>query len=129
MDNASNNNTLMVSLEKRCSERGVPFSVTNARMRCLPHTVHLSVIKLLEGIGAMSKAEGQKASVCSVNYQDNITTPLNRIYDNDTMANDEIEDLDLDYDLKTGHTADGVMPAIEKVREIIESPCCALTKI
>jgi hypothetical protein len=98
-------------------------------MQCLPHTIHLSAIKLLEGIRAMSKAEGQKASVCSINYQDNITTPLDRIYDNNTMANDKIEDLDLDYDLKTGHTADGVMPAIEKVCKIIESPCCALTKI
>ena len=124
MDNASDNNMLMVSLEKRCDERRVPFSATNAHMRCLPHTIHLATIKLLEGIGAMSRAEGQKASVHSINYQDNITMPLNRIYNNDTMANDEIEDLNLDYNLKTGHTADGVMPAIEKVREIIESPCC-----
>jgi hypothetical protein len=117
---------LMALLEKCCNEQHVPFSATNARMQCLPHTVHLAVIKLLEGIRAMSKAEGKKASVCSINYQDNITTPLDCIYNNNTMANDEIEDLDLDYDLKigTGYTADGVMPAIEKVHEIIELPCC-----
>jgi hypothetical protein len=48
MDNASNNNTLMISLEKRFEERGIPFSAQDARMRCMPHTVHLAAIKVLE---------------------------------------------------------------------------------
>ena len=46
MDNASNNNTLMTSLEQRCQERGVQFSARDARMRCMPHTVHLAAIKV-----------------------------------------------------------------------------------
>lgn len=86
-------------------------------MRCLPHTVHLIEIKLLEGIEAMSMVENKKVSVCSTNYQDNITVPLDCIYDNNTMANDKIDDKtddtvdniaatkDLDCDLDT---ADGV---------------------
>ena len=47
MDNASNNNTLMTSLERRCQQRGVEFSAQDARMRCMPHTIHLAAIKVL----------------------------------------------------------------------------------
>jgi hypothetical protein len=39
MDNASNNNTLMTSLESRCQQRGISFSAQDARMRCMPHTM------------------------------------------------------------------------------------------
>ena len=46
MDNASNNNTLMSSLKRRCKEQGVLFSAQDARMRCMPHTVHLAAIKV-----------------------------------------------------------------------------------
>ncbi|KAI0279967.1 hypothetical protein BC826DRAFT_880057, partial [Russula brevipes] len=42
MDNASNNNTLMTSLEQRCEQRGIRFSAQEARMRCMPHTIHLA---------------------------------------------------------------------------------------
>jgi len=117
MDNASNNNTLMTSLERRCHERGVPFSAQDARMRCMPHTVHLAAIKLLEGIGAISKAEGKKAAARSGNYQDNVTTPLAREYDNDPKADDDTdEDLDTDAD-----AADGVLPAIDKLRKVVKA--------
>ena len=47
MDNASNNNTLMESLQRRCEEQGVLFSARDARMRCMPHTIHLAAIKVL----------------------------------------------------------------------------------
>jgi len=46
MDNASNNNTLMTSLERRCEQRGVQFPAQDARMRCMPHTIHLAAIKV-----------------------------------------------------------------------------------
>jgi hypothetical protein len=47
MDNASNNNTMMLSLERRCQQRGIQFSAQDARMRCMPHTIHLAAIKVL----------------------------------------------------------------------------------
>jgi hypothetical protein len=47
MDNASNNNTMMVSLERRCQQRAIQFSAQDARMRCMPHTIHLAAIKVL----------------------------------------------------------------------------------
>jgi hypothetical protein len=46
MDNASNNNTMMRSLESRCQQRGISFSAQDARMRCMPHTIHLAAIKV-----------------------------------------------------------------------------------
>jgi hypothetical protein len=49
MDNASNNNTLITSLEQWCEEWGVPFSPQDAQMHCMPHTVHLAAIKVLKG--------------------------------------------------------------------------------
>ena len=49
MDNASNNNTMMSSIEWRCQQRGIQFSVQDARMRCMPHTIHLVAIKVLHG--------------------------------------------------------------------------------
>jgi hypothetical protein len=49
MDNASNNNTLMTSLEQPlgCQQQGIPLSAQDARMRCMPHTIRLAAIKAL----------------------------------------------------------------------------------
>lgn len=104
-------------------------------MRCMPHTVHLAAIKvftiqstmstilsptllvvqLLEGIGAISSADGKKAAARSGNYQDNITTPLGREHDDDKISggdNLEEEPMDLDTD---SEAANGVLSAIVKV--------------
>ncbi|KAJ7096875.1 hypothetical protein C8R44DRAFT_538099, partial [Mycena epipterygia] len=42
MDNATNNDTLVGAFERRCRKEGITFSSTDARMRCMPHTIHLS---------------------------------------------------------------------------------------
>lgn len=47
MDNASNNDMLMDALEIRCLGAGIVFSASEARMRCMPHTIHLAAIKVL----------------------------------------------------------------------------------
>ena len=47
MDNATNSNTMMMSLERRCQQRGIQFLAQYARMRCMPHTIHLAAIKVL----------------------------------------------------------------------------------
>jgi hypothetical protein len=46
MDNASNNDTLVENIEKRCEKEGIPFDAIYARLRCMPHTVHLAAIKV-----------------------------------------------------------------------------------
>ena len=45
-DNAMNNDTMMTAIERRCKEAGVYFSSREARLRCMPHTVHLAAIKV-----------------------------------------------------------------------------------
>jgi hypothetical protein len=47
MDNASNNDTLIKSIEARCQAIGILFSARDARMRCMPHTIHLAALKVL----------------------------------------------------------------------------------
>ncbi|KAJ7062527.1 hypothetical protein C8F01DRAFT_923515, partial [Mycena amicta] len=42
MDNATNNDTLVDAIETKCSVRGIYFDVSAARIRCLPHTIHLA---------------------------------------------------------------------------------------
>ena len=46
MDNASNNDTLVETVEALCAAEGITFSATQARLRCMPHTIHLSAIKV-----------------------------------------------------------------------------------
>jgi hypothetical protein len=50
MDNASNNDTLMEALESRCRDAGIKSSASAARMRCMPHTIHLAAIKVCPGL-------------------------------------------------------------------------------
>lgn len=46
MDNASNNDTMMEAIENQCVIAGIKFSAKQARMRCMPHTIHLAAIKV-----------------------------------------------------------------------------------
>lgn len=46
MDNASNNDTMIEAIEDRCRTGGIKFSAKQARMRCMPHTIHLAAIKV-----------------------------------------------------------------------------------
>jgi len=47
MDNASNNDTLVEAIADFSSYEDMPFSVEDAQMRCMPHTVHLAALKPL----------------------------------------------------------------------------------
>ncbi|KAF9066812.1 hypothetical protein BDP27DRAFT_1226869, partial [Rhodocollybia butyracea] len=55
MDNASNNDTLLETIECKCHAQNIPFNAQHSQLRCMPHTVHLAVLKLLEAIGAVEK--------------------------------------------------------------------------
>ena len=48
MDNASDNDMLMVSLEQQCEKEGIRFLAWEACMRCMPHTIHLAAIKVIQ---------------------------------------------------------------------------------
>ncbi len=46
MDNATNNDTMVDAIERKCKEQGIPFSAKNSCLRCMPHTVHLAMLKV-----------------------------------------------------------------------------------
>ncbi|KAJ7765579.1 hypothetical protein B0H16DRAFT_1310002, partial [Mycena metata] len=46
MDNATNNDTMVAAFADRSREAGYPFSAINRRMRYMPHTIHLSALKV-----------------------------------------------------------------------------------
>jgi hypothetical protein len=46
MDNATSNDTLIAALERLHHNEGLPFNATQARLRCMPHTIHLSALKV-----------------------------------------------------------------------------------
>ncbi len=70
MDNTTNNDTMVMVIEEKCKAQGIPFSAKDSCLCCMPHMVHLAVLKvyiyslwvlctrlihlsqLLEGIGA-----------------------------------------------------------------------------
>ncbi|KAI9449314.1 hypothetical protein F5148DRAFT_1153180 [Russula earlei] len=58
MDNASNNDTMMTTLEVHCYAEGIRFQ---------PETLRL------EAIGAISKRDSKKSAACGGNYQDEVT--------------------------------------------------------
>ncbi|KAJ7246902.1 hypothetical protein B0H12DRAFT_1020983, partial [Mycena haematopus] len=47
MDNATNNDTMVEAFERRCVAEGIYFSAEDAQMRCMPHTIHLSALKVV----------------------------------------------------------------------------------
>ncbi|KAF5366386.1 hypothetical protein D9758_009749 [Tetrapyrgos nigripes] len=80
MDNATNNDTLVENFGQMCTENGILFSEKDARLRCLPHTIHLAALKLLEAIGAVSTHSGQES------YQDSAIAPVGREFDDEAVS-------------------------------------------
>ncbi|KAJ7133922.1 hypothetical protein C8R43DRAFT_843741, partial [Mycena crocata] len=91
MDNATNNDTLVEAFGRRCAEKGIKFSCADARMRCMPHTIQLSALKLLEAIGVLTKEEEQAAKAKSRGtvYQECATEPLDREADENAAQTDD----------------------------------------
>lgn len=123
LDNASNNDTMVETIEDLCTHEGIYFSAAEARMRCMPHTVHLSALKvsslyhlvrlflsliynfeLLDGIGAFGKHTSSEAALATTQaaYQDSVTAPLSRQHDDlaahlhdSDESNPELEDANI----------------------------------
>ncbi|KAF5319077.1 hypothetical protein D9758_018663 [Tetrapyrgos nigripes] len=87
MDNVTNNDTMIESLAKKYSEANLQLSAKDARMCCMPHTIHLAAMKLLEAIGAVSKS-----TISADPYQDSATAPVEREHDNNAVLQEDGED-------------------------------------
>jgi hypothetical protein len=128
LDNASNNDTLVEGIKQCAHAEGIYIDAAWAHLRCMPHTVHLSAVKvilklciqgnmiitnlysqLLEAIKVISKAEGKRASSRSVNYQDSATAPLDRTFDNIEATHEGVD---------IGHSSQEILPAVDKVTVI-----------
>jgi hypothetical protein len=46
LDNASNNDTMIEGIQKRAASEGIKIDAAWARLRCMPHTIHLAAIKV-----------------------------------------------------------------------------------
>ncbi len=132
-DNASNMSTFVDGVESRAKAIGVAFNAHWARLRCMPHTIHLAALKvrfeclflrhalvdalrqLLEGIGVVSKKRGQKERSPGVNYQDSVNTSLTEEADNHAAAHEGEEGGD-DGDEESHQSAStSILPAVDKV--------------
>ena len=67
----------------------------------------------MEGIGAISKAEGKKAMVRSGNYQDIFTRPLSQEHDDNITGDADADEIDADLDPE--EYVMHVLPVVEKV--------------
>ena len=45
-DNESNNDTMLSYIQTQMVANNIDFIATKARMRCMPHTIHLAVMKV-----------------------------------------------------------------------------------
>jgi hypothetical protein len=75
------------------------------------------ITQLLEGIGAISATERKKATSRSGNYQDSVTAPLSRTFDDDAVGKadeDEQDDVSLELD-RSGN----ILSAVEKAGAFI----------
>ncbi|KIJ35090.1 hypothetical protein M422DRAFT_181119 [Sphaerobolus stellatus SS14] len=109
-DNSANNDTMMEELERLFEADGIEFNAIYARGRCLPHTVHLAALKLLEGIGALSAEDMQK---CTAAYQDTVSLPLSSDANPYAGLDDVVEALEEEE----AH----LLNALEKLRRIIRA--------
>ncbi|THU96394.1 hypothetical protein K435DRAFT_664583 [Dendrothele bispora CBS 962.96] len=46
MDNVSHNDTMIECFADKCFQHDISFSEKNAHMCCMPHTIHLSALKV-----------------------------------------------------------------------------------
>jgi|ERR1700678_1101013 hypothetical protein len=131
LDNASNNDTFVDGIKSRCDKEGIPFNATWARLRCMPHTIHLAAIKvcakiffmcqilrgqqLLEAIGAVSLTESKKAMARSGNYQECVTAPLSEAANDFAVLQHEDDE---DADIDDFGNFDRVLVSVDKVNKL-----------
>jgi hypothetical protein len=136
LDNASNNDTMVEGIDRRAKLEGIKLNASWARLRCMPHTIHLAAIKvklfsfyislaqchqLLEAIGAISKSNAPNATSRNGNYQDSTTAPLSRTHDDEAAGQDDEEQLgDV---ILTPDASGNILLAVDKVSHPSSHSC------
>ncbi|KIK57876.1 hypothetical protein GYMLUDRAFT_60979 [Collybiopsis luxurians FD-317 M1] len=91
MDNALNNDAMVEAFADKCILHNIPLSERNAHMHCMPHTIHLAALKLLEAIGGVSHS-----SQIEEPYQDSVTVPVGCGFDDDAVVQQDNGDNETD---------------------------------
>ncbi|PCH39151.1 hypothetical protein WOLCODRAFT_110592, partial [Wolfiporia cocos MD-104 SS10] len=122
---------MMGALEERFSREGIPFHAIEARMRCMPHTIHLSAIELLVAIGAFPHASATSGSLVASgawrnyqatpdNYQESVLEPLSTAADNLRSQTGDLErHAESDSRNCNPEVSSHVLPALDKIRRIV----------
>ncbi|KIM78191.1 hypothetical protein PILCRDRAFT_11410 [Piloderma croceum F 1598] len=119
-DNASNNDTMMECLEHLHAGDGFEFDAAEARLHCIPHTIHLSTLELLQSIGAVKKGDSEAA------YQESVTAPLGHKHDDDAVGQDADDDKESDPLPDSKEVLQEVLLAIEKASSFLfQSVLCS----
>jgi hypothetical protein len=72
-------------------------------------------LQLLEGIGAISWSDGKKAVARSGNYQDSVTAPVDRVFDDGAaMVDEENEDFEETISMPLD-PSETIISAVDKV--------------
>ena len=74
-------------------------------------------MQLLEAIGAISKADAQKATSRNGNYQDSTTAPLSHAHNDEAAGQDDGDQLD-EVNL-IPDASSKILPAVDKVSHLI----------
>jgi hypothetical protein len=141
LDNASNNDTMIKGIAQRAALEGISLNPAWARLRCMPHTIHLAAVRvnisfllyfilfylqvdyqLLEAIGAISGSDAQKASSRKGNYQDATTAPLSRTHDDEAARQEDGDQFEGDITLLPDLSG-SIFSAVDKVSDFNFSFC------
>jgi hypothetical protein len=137
LDNASNNNTIIDNtmiegIAQRADREGITLNPAWARLRCMPHTMHLAAVRvflfyffltvlhiiyldyqLLEAISAISRSDAQKASSRKGNYQDATTASLSRMHDDEAAGQEDGDQPEGDITLLPDQSG-SILSAVDK---------------
>jgi hypothetical protein len=71
--------------------------------------------QLLEGIGAISRSDGKKAVARGGNYQDSVTAPVDRVFDDGAaMVDEENEDFEETISMPL-NPSENIISAVDKL--------------
>ncbi|PPR06980.1 hypothetical protein CVT26_004251 [Gymnopilus dilepis] len=114
LDNALNNDTMVAGIQARAENDGIFLNAVWARLLgCMPHTIHLTAIMLLQAIGAVSMSEAQKAASSFGSYQDSITAPLDCDHDDAVVDQIEIDANESEVVSLSLDSAGNILPAVK----------------
>ena len=82
----------------------------------------LKFVQLLEGIGALSKADSKKAKSHSSNYQESTVVPVDHEYDNEAIQQEDEEEYEDESSTTASGRHDGIISAVVKVMSFLPLP-------